>query len=270
LQVVRARLLRLLVRRGVIEDDDAFTMLPDDLAAREPALTRLAAAAVIGRAPAGPERRDRAPDRLRLRGSLGIQSTGPLCAAEPGFSLHAATTAAADDHRAREALVRYVLRPPIAQDRLDLLPDDLVRIVLRRPFADGTTAIDLDPLSLLCRLGAAIPPPHFNTVRYAGVQGPASPWRSQVIPPPPESSPEGHHASRLPDDPSRPAKPSTHRSRWRLWQELLKRSFAIDIETCPSCGGKMTLRRPAPPRRHPTLPRPTRRARRAATPRAGS
>jgi hypothetical protein len=36
---------------------------------------------------------------------------------------------------------------------------DLVRIELKRPFSDGTVAIDLDPLSLLCRLAASVPPP---------------------------------------------------------------------------------------------------------------
>lgn len=245
LQVVRARLLRLFVRRGVVAlDDDALTVLPDGLAEREPALARLAVAAVSGLAPAGPERRDRATEPLRLRRSLGVQSTGPLCASELGFSLHAATTAAAEDRRAREALVRYVLRPPIAQDRLELLPDDLVRIRLRRPFADGTTAIDLDPLSLLCRLCAAIVPPRFNTVRYAGVLAPASAWRAQVVPPPPETSSEGHPQPPATSDTASPSsRPSTHRSRWRPWQELLKRSFAIDVETCPSCGGKMKLER---------------------------
>jgi hypothetical protein len=78
-----------------------------------------------------------------------------------GFSLHAATTASVEDSRGREALVRYALRPPIAQERLHILPDNLVRIELKRPFSDGdaeewlknqTVAIDLDPLSLLCRL----------------------------------------------------------------------------------------------------------------------
>ena len=70
---------------------------------------------------------------------------------ELGFSLHAATSAGAQDRRGREALVQYILRPPIAQERLRLLPDDLVRIELKKPFRDGTWAIDLDPLSLLCR-----------------------------------------------------------------------------------------------------------------------
>jgi hypothetical protein len=53
-----------------------------------------------------------------------------LTVTEMGFSLHAATHAGARDARARAALVKYILRPPIAQERLRLLPDDLVRIVL--------------------------------------------------------------------------------------------------------------------------------------------
>jgi len=57
---------------------------------------------------------------------------------EMGFSLHAATTASAEDSRGREALVRYALRPPIAQERLHILPDSLVRIERKRPFSDGT------------------------------------------------------------------------------------------------------------------------------------
>ena len=39
----------------------------------------------------------------------------PLCASLDGFTLHAATRAGGLDTRAREALLKYVLRPPIAQ-----------------------------------------------------------------------------------------------------------------------------------------------------------
>jgi hypothetical protein len=70
-----------------------------------------------------------------------------------------------------------VLRPPIAQDRIEPRPDGLVRIILKRPYADGTVAVDLDPLSLLSRLAASVPPPRHHTVRYAGVLGAASEWR---------------------------------------------------------------------------------------------
>jgi hypothetical protein len=33
-------------------------------------------------------------------------------------------------------------------------------------------AVDMDPLSLLCRLAASVPPPRFHTVKYAGVLAP--------------------------------------------------------------------------------------------------
>jgi hypothetical protein len=54
-----------------------------------------------------------------------------------GFSLHAATRAGAEDARGREALCKYILRPPLSQERLHLLPDGLVRIELRKPYRDG-------------------------------------------------------------------------------------------------------------------------------------
>jgi hypothetical protein len=234
-QVVRARVVRLLIHQGVVEDDDTLTVLTDDIAEREPALARLAAAAVSGLAPAGPERRN-GLHPVTLRGRRHIQSTAPLCATDLGFSLHAATTAAAEDERGREALVRYILRPPVAQERLELLPDDLVRIHLRRPFADGTVAVDLDPLSLLCRLCAAVPPPRFNTVRYAGVLAAASSWRALVVPPPPEPTPHHHPGS------TTAAKAPTHRSVWRPWHELLKRTFDVDLQACSRCGGHMKLK----------------------------
>jgi len=93
----------------------------------------------------------------------------PLCASLDGFTLHAATRAGALDPFGREALLRYVLRPPLAQERLEQRPDGLVRITLKKAYRDGTVAVDMDPLSLLCRLATSVPPPRFHTVRYAGV-----------------------------------------------------------------------------------------------------
>src|SRR5262249_9226421 len=142
-------------------------------------------------------------------------------------SLHAATHASANDHRAREALVKYILRPPIADEHLRLLPDDVVRIQLKRPFRDGTYAVDLDPLSLLARLAAAVPPPRQHTIRYAGVLAPAARLRPVVIPPAPSPRPEAPRS-----------RPLTHRSTYRPWMELLRRTFAIDLEICTFCGGR--------------------------------
>jgi hypothetical protein len=235
LQVIRVRVLNFLERRGVIESRHELTLLDDDFAEREPALAQLASAAVSGLLPAGPELRQRPP--ITLRGQSGVEITAPLSVTELGFSLHAATTASAEDSRGREALVRYALRPPIAQERLHILPDNLVRIELKRPFRDGTVAIDLDPLSLLCRLAASVPPPGFHLVHYAGVLGSASKLRALVVPPPPpesETQTTTSHAHRK--------HPPTHRSRYRPWAELLKRTFQIDVEQCPNCGGRLKLR----------------------------
>ena len=44
--------------------------------------------------------------------------------------------------------MRYVLRPPIAQERLLPRADGLVRITLKKAYVDGTVAVDMDPLSL--------------------------------------------------------------------------------------------------------------------------
>jgi hypothetical protein len=50
------RLLRCLIRRRLVEDDEGETrLLADELALREPALAQLAAATVAGLPPAGPE-----------------------------------------------------------------------------------------------------------------------------------------------------------------------------------------------------------------------
>jgi hypothetical protein len=213
LQVIRVRLVNFLERRGIIESRHDLTLLDDDFAEREPALAQLAAAAVTGLAPAGPEMRSRQP--IALRGQPGVEVTAPLSVTEMGFSLHAGTTASAEDARGREALVRYALRPPIAQERLHILPNDLVRIELKRPFRDGdaeewlknhTVAIDLDPLSLLCRLAASVPPPGFHLVHYAGVLGSASKLRALVVPPPPpELRTDSTHCH--------VSHPPTHRSR---------------------------------------------------------
>ena len=102
---------------------------------------RLAASAVSGQtAPAGPQwLRGLAPLAPR---SLAFDK--PLCASLDGFTLHAATRAGALDTVGREALLRYILRPPIAQERVLPGKDGLVRIVLKRAYSDGTVAVEMD------------------------------------------------------------------------------------------------------------------------------
>ena len=93
----------------------------------------------------------------------------PLCASLDGFTLHAATRAGAFHPAGREALLRYLLRPAVAQERVELRPHGLVRITLKKAYADGTIAVAMDSLSFLCRLATSVPPPRRHTIRYSGV-----------------------------------------------------------------------------------------------------
>jgi hypothetical protein len=109
-----------------------------------------------------------------------------------------------------------VLRPAVAQERVTRGPEGLVRIALKKPFFDGTVAVDMDPLSLLCRLAASVPPPRFHTVKYAGVLAPASKLRPRIVPKPPPAPANDVERS------APPLPPQPGRSRYRPWAELLK------------------------------------------------
>jgi hypothetical protein len=92
----------------------------------------------------------------------------------------------------------------------------------------------MDPLSLLCRLAASVPPPKLHTVRYAGVLAPASKLRSRIVP---RVAAPANDTETSAEPPERPVSGS----RYRPWAELLQRCFSIDVLSCPTCGGRMRL-----------------------------
>ncbi len=165
------------------------------------------------------------------RSALGYDK--PLCASLDGFTLPAATRAGGGDLLGREALLRYVLRPPLAQERLTPGREGLVGITLKRAYADGTVAVEMDPLSLLCRLAASVPPPRYHTVKYACVLASASRWRARIAP-----VHIGVAAVAPVADPA--PRPKRSGSYW-AWAELLKRTFGVDVLACPKCVGRMKL-----------------------------
>jgi hypothetical protein len=225
-----------LVRRRELRGEAAGSRPGDDTETEDAGgLAALAASAVDGRSPpAGPEWR-RKRGRIPPLVPQALAFDKPLCASLDGFTLHAATRAGALDAVGREALCKYVLRPAVALERVTQGPDGLVRIALKKPFSDGTVAVDMDPLSLLCRLAASVPPPRLHTVRYAGILAPASKLRPRIVPKPPAAPANDIEPSAL------PVPPMPGGSRYRPWAELLKRCFAIDVLHCASCGGRMKL-----------------------------
>jgi len=130
------------------------------LGENDPLLARLLAAATAGAPLAGPATK-RKPIRIVLDPDAEPQAKGKLCATSHGFNLQAATRVAANDKHGRERLCRYILRPPPANDRLSLLDDGNARLELKRPWSDGTSSVDLEPLAFLARLEMQLfPAPH--------------------------------------------------------------------------------------------------------------
>jgi hypothetical protein len=111
-----------------------------------------------------------------------------------------------------ERLCRYITRPPIATKRLNV--DGRGRVVYRykHPFRDGSTHVVLEPLDFIARLAALVPRPRLNLTRF------------HIVP--------RRTTTRIDSD--KPRAPMN-------WMQRLRRVFAIDIETCPECGGKLRV-----------------------------
>ncbi|MBW2380647.1 MAG: transposase, partial [Deltaproteobacteria bacterium] len=98
-----------------------------------------------------------------------------------GFDLHANTSVRAKNRPKLERLCRYLLRPPVAEDRLSFAPDGSVLLRLKTPWRDGTSHIALQPMELLEKLAALIPRPYVNLIVYHGVLAPNAKWRGEVV-----------------------------------------------------------------------------------------
>jgi hypothetical protein len=170
LATVVPRIHALLVRRGY-GDDDGGGGAPDTFAEAAPALAGMAAAAVRGTTAMG----ERAGVRTRRCGeALDHAGAGPLppChATQDGFDLEAGVRVRADQRDRLERLCRYVLRPPLADERLRILDDGDILLALERQWSDGTTHLRFSPVELLERLAVTLRP-------FEDLQGRREPGRT--------------------------------------------------------------------------------------------
>jgi len=150
-----------------------------------------------------------------------------------GFSLHAGLDIQPHQREKLERLRRYVSRPPIAVERLALSSSGQVRYTLKAPYRDGITHIVLEPLDLMARLAALVPPPRMHLTRFHGVFAPHSKLRAAVTP--------AHRGVGSKTDPANPDKPITPRHVAMCWAQRLKRVFGVEIDTCGRCGGKLEV-----------------------------
>jgi hypothetical protein len=103
-----------------------------------------------------------------------------------GFNLHAGTRVEAGDDMGRERLARYGARPPLALERLRRLPGGRVAFRLKYVTRGRGKFRIMTGLEFMARLASILAPPRYPLTRYAGVLGPRSAWRKDVVPKPRE------------------------------------------------------------------------------------
>ncbi|HEV2056260.1 MAG TPA: transposase, partial [Methylomirabilota bacterium] len=197
-----------------------------------PVLAGLASASVQGRVALGP----RAGARVRRLGgepNLGhVTSRGPRQAQLDGFDLHANVWVPPNDRARLEQLGRSLLRPPLAQDRLQLRADGRVLVTLKTVWRGGTSQLLFEPIECLEKLAAIIPRPAVNLVVSHGLLAPPARGRSQGVRsgrPHPESP--ARHVDATPRAAGTPGA-------WTC-AALMRRVLALDVLACPRCGGRL-------------------------------
>ena len=149
-----------------------------------------------------------------------------------GFSLHAGTAVEGEQPEKLERLARYVTRPAVAADRLSLTPQGHVRYRLKTAYRDGTTHVVFEPLDFMARLAALVPPPRVHLTRYHGVFAPHAALRSAI-------TPAGRGRGGGKGDAAVERAAPKHVA--MTWAQRLKRVFAIEIECCRRCGGRLEV-----------------------------
>lgn len=162
-----------------------------------------------------------------------------LCADAHGYSLHAAVRVGESARERLEKLARYLARPCLSQDGLSIAQNGHIVYRFRKAWRNGKTAVVLDPMTLLSRLGAQVPPPRFQMLTYHGVLGTAASRRDEIVP---KDEPEAE--GRRCRSGSRKTGSGEVRQRSRPeripWADLVRRVWLEDILRC-ECGGRRTV-----------------------------
>jgi hypothetical protein len=250
---------------------DGFDDGVDELADEQPALASCYGASVSDRQLLGASPGEQT--RKLVHPVHELNSPDEALAEVGGVNVHVGSAIDGRDRKRLERLCRYMARPPVSQERLEVTGAGQVVYRFKRAWRSGAHGVVLDPLDFVARLVALIPPPHFNMLRYHGVFAARAKVRNEVVPGPPPQQPEpvqlqlALEAELLPDEGS--ARPAPRHP----WAWLLQRVFAVDVMTCPRCRGRMRLVKIAntpdeveralaelglgprpPPRPRPTLP----------------
>jgi ribosomal protein S27E len=222
------RVIRFLKKKGYFQDDHEQAV-PEEETIQEDLLPELQAASVRSRVAMG-ERRGQRVRRLGalMPGDFQSELKGPLCAATQGFSLHAATYCAPYQRGKLEKLCRYIARPAVSDERLQMQHNGDIVLKLKTQYSDGTSHLLFSGLEFIEKLAALIPQPRIHLTRYFGVLAPHSKLRSEVVPKKVD-----------PTDTTQCGAEKPKKKKRIPWAQLLARVFAIDMKHCPHCPGEL-------------------------------
>jgi hypothetical protein len=81
-------------------------------------------------------------------------------------------------------LCRYIIRPALSGERVQLNAAGQVELKLKTPWRDGTTHLVMSPLEFMQRLAALVPRLRLHLIRFHGVLAPNARLRPLVVPQP--------------------------------------------------------------------------------------
>jgi hypothetical protein len=178
---IHQRFLNWLRRKRLLksEEDDDFSNEPPERTALEAcAEGALGAGGLV-------TVRQRRSDTAGQQGNTDVYDrSGQRCSVGEyqGYSLYVGAAIPAGSKEARERLLRYCLRPSLSLERLSLNREGQVVYEVKATRRGKATQRVMDPLDFMARLAALVPPPRHALLRYYGVFGPHSDWRSSVVP----------------------------------------------------------------------------------------
>ncbi|MBC8285632.1 MAG: transposase [Nitrospinae bacterium] len=193
-------------------------------------------ASIFGKAALGKDRGKKVERRGVFTGTEGIvRLKSDRCGELDGFSIHANTSVEGHQRDRCEKLLRYIMRPPVANERLSFLEDGRVRYELKRPYSDGTTNLVYTQQEVMERLATIVPPARANIVRYHGLLAPNAKDRNLIIP----------RCGAVEKDKNDKKVDSTGSGQVRpyrmSWAKILSRVFKTDLSKCQKCGHEVKI-----------------------------
>ena len=166
------------------------------------------------------------PERLELLDSWKSGHTG--------FSAHNRVTASSEDSVGVERLARYLLRPPLSLERLEL---DGAVARYRHKQAMRPDGEAFDRQELLARLLMHVPEPRLHLMRYFGHYSSAARARRQRTG---ETAEEATNQKAATSPEQEPSSAERRRLR-RQWARLIRRIYEADPLLCGQCGHQMRI-----------------------------